>query len=359
MKIAFVIESLSQGGSERQMLRLAESLYKNGFDVCIIAYHDNEFYQIDNQLEKCVRVIETPSRVRRVLSITKELKNYRPDVVISYIQYSSMYALVSTLGMPRCKHIISWRSYSPQFLNKKFIRILDLFNKRVSAIVCNSRHGYRLWKERRPKDINKLHVIFNLFADLKTDDEYKYSNDKPKRIIVPARFAKVKNPDKLVQAYSRLSSEERASLRIDWFGSDGNDKEYCDKVRNDIIQNDLSEYIHVYPASKQIYSEIARADIVGLFSESEGFPNAICEGMILGKTVLMTKVSDYADLVSDNGYCCESTVDGIEVGLKWAASLTYNELNAMGNRSKLKAEEMFNYSKELQKWTLLFQQSQE
>lgn len=359
MRIAVIVESLSQGGSERQMLRLSEALCIKGFDIQIIAYHHGNFYQIDGRLEKYIQIIETPSKVKRILSVRRILKKFRPDVIISYIQYPTIYALLASFGMTKCKHIISWRNFNPNFFRKSYIRLLNAFGNRIIAIVCNSCNGYNLWKERRPKDINKLYVIYNLFPKLENYTGYRYIEGMPKRIIVPARFASVKNPDKLVKAFSNLSLAEKECLRIDWFGADGNDKKYCTEVREYIEQKGLSEYIHIFPASNDIYLEMAKSDIVGLFSKSEGFPNAIGEGMILGKTILMTKVSDYYDMVSDNGYCCEATVEGIEAGLKWAAALRDGELNKLGTNSKIKADAMFNFEKELEKWIDIITQRRE
>ncbi len=350
MKVAFLLESFSQGGSERQMIRLAEGLHKRGYEIKIIVYHKGNFYQVEGALSECVRIIDTTSRIGRILSIRRELKLFKADVLISYVRYATFYSLLASTGLRNCKNIISWRNYNPNFFDDWYSRFLKLYRNKIIGIVCNSRNGFDTWKEHCPKDTDKLHVIYNLIPQLKNNTNYRYQTPSLKRIIVPARLHRIKNPDKLVEAFSRLSAEEKDALRIDWYGADGNDKEYCDDVRSLVVEHGLSDYIHFLPASNDIYAEISRSDIVGLFSESEGFPNAICEGMMLGKAILMTKVSDYSDMVSDNGYCCDATVDEIELGLKWAANLICEDLNNLGINSKQKADVLFNYDKELQKW---------
>lgn len=80
-------------------------------------------------------------------------------------------------------------------------------------------------------------------------------------------------------------------------------------------------------------------------SFSEGLPNAVCEGMALGKPILMSAVCDAGNLVQEgiNGFLFdphspESIADAIARFVK----LTPEERDRMGRASRAKAEVLFD-----------------
>jgi glycosyltransferase involved in cell wall biosynthesis len=101
---------------------------------------------------------------------------------------------------------------------------------------------------------------------------------------------------------------------------------------------------------------MATADIIALFSDVEGMPNSIIEGMALGKPILMTKVSDFKLLVDEqNGIIVEdSSIASIKKALITASQLSAVQLERMGNASKTKAVQLFESEKILQQWMQLF-----
>jgi glycosyltransferase involved in cell wall biosynthesis len=87
--------------------------------------------------------------------------------------------------------------------------------------------------------------------------------------------------------------------------------------------------------------------VVGLFSEYEGLPNAVCEGMACGKPILMSDVCDARCLVEDgkNGFLCDPhSPESIAKALKNIIRLTNAQLQEMGQESRRKAEILFDMS---------------
>ena len=84
-----------------------------------------------------------------------------------------------------------------------------------------------------------------------------------------------------------------------------------------------------------IFEIMSRADCIGLFSTVEGLPNAICEGMMLKKPVLMSKVSDYEFFESSGGVilCDPMDVDSIKSALISLIDTPWNELKSMGEKN--------------------------
>ena len=87
----------------------------------------------------------------------------------------------------------------------------------------------------------------------------------------------------------------------------------------------------------------------------EGLPNAICEGMMNGKPIIMTKVSDYADLVDDtNGVLCDwDNPESIKYALLDAMQWSVDELREKGINSKNKAENLFSSKVIMNQWIKL------
>ena len=94
------------------------------------------------------------------------------------------------------------------------------------------------------------------------------------------------------------------------------------------------------------------ADIVGLFSKLEGLPNAICEAMMIGKPIIMSKVSDYINLVDEeNGFLCDwDNPNSIKIALEQAIFLNDKELIKMGLKSKIKADKLFSSEVIVNQW---------
>ena len=105
--------------------------------------------------------------------------------------------------------------------------------------------------------------------------------------MIVAAIIALKNLNGLVEAVNLLTNEEKEILRIDWYGSDGNDKSR--NKRNKIRDITLIMYLVFEPTL--LYMKSSNGNAVGLFSHLEELPNAVCEGMSAGKPVIASNVS--------------------------------------------------------------------
>src|SRR5690606_7027768 len=124
-----------------------------------------------------------------------------------------------------------------------------------------------------------------------------------------ASFQRVKNPSGVVNALAMLNKFERSKIHIQWYGQIevANFGSALFEEALDIIKsNNLEDVLELYPPTKDISDIMHSADFVALFSELGGMPTSICEAMMLGKPIIMTRVSDYSRLIDDsNGFLCE------------------------------------------------------
>lgn len=120
------------------------------------------------------------------------------------------------------------------------------------------------------------------------------------------------------------------------------------EINND---NQLQNVISFRDKTKQIGDVMNAADFVALFSYVEGLPNAICEALALGKPIIMTRVSDYCSLVSDNGFLCETPEPlSIATSLKNAIKCDFSQIKSMSEKSFKIYEQIFSTEKSLNQW---------
>ena len=106
----------------------------------------------------------------------------------------------------------------------------------------------------------------------------------------------------------------------------------------------LEDIFTFYPPTLDIYDHMRQADAVALFSHFEGFPNALCEGMMLAKPVIATRVSDIPLILQDpeNAFLCESNdVSSICEALHRFLATPTGVLQTMGQRNREKALALF------------------
>ncbi len=353
-RVAFVLSSLAQGGSERQMVNLAKAIASNGFIVDVIVYYNTDFYKLSesSSLVNYIK-LECRSRFDRFIKIHEYYKKYRPDIVISLVDTSAIYCLISSVGI-KSKIILTWRNNNERVFNSFIVKCMDAMNDKIVAIVCNSENGKRLWISHRPKDIKKTTVIYNLIAEHISEDNKKKELHNIRTIIVAARVVKDKNAEGLLHALSKLTYEQKKRIRVVWYGRPDDSKEYYNHIIELHNSLNLDGVIEFRDAIANIGEMMEQADAVGLFSHREGFPNAICEGMQRGKPIIMTKVSDYERLIKGNGFLCETNdTEGIYQSLKKFVDCSEEELDIMGRNSLKIFEQLFDNYVSLEKWLRL------
>ncbi len=354
-RIVFLLESLSQGGSERQMLYACKAMAEAGNSVRIFQYSTGNFYgELASNIG--VELIQAPldNKFHKLLWIRKELKKTQPDYIVALVKSASMYAFITSLGLKNTQLILSWRFADATVFSKSYNLILNVFKNKIKTVICNSYNGSNLWIANRPQDREKVQTIYNVVnVNVSSTDRYVESNKI--EITVPARVQKVKNPEMLIEGLNAAKRETKDAIHISWYGRDESGGKYRQQLNDYITKLGLSESIWFYDATNDIYSKMRDSDMIALFSSREGFPNAICEGMLLSKAILMTAVSDYKYMVdATNGYLIEKlSKDSIAGTLNCIAKKSKKELREMGKASFLKGSILFDNKSNSDKWAEL------
>lgn len=361
-RVVLFVDNLGSGGAQRQVVNVAQLLKQNGYDVEVLVYSDIPFYKCFlDEAEIPLALIDAKSNVSRLLKIRKWINRSGADVVIAFLETPGFISCFSKIGHKKWKLITTERSAKKSTFTSRRGKIYNYFERYSDAKVGNSANAINMWKEYYPQYNDKYSVIYNHVVVPKdyTVKSHNYLADGKLHLTVAASYQELKNPIRVIKAVSLLSQEQKQKLELHWYGrtevTTGN-TEVFERSQRLIAEYGLENCILLHSETDKIYEIMAKSDAVGLFSTVEGLPNTICEAMTIGRPVIMSRVSDYDVLVSDNGFLCDAdSVESIRDALSAAISATSESLAVMGESSKKKAELLFTPSKITQQWSELIE----
>lgn len=346
---------MGSGGAQRQIVNLALLFSSRGHKTKILTYDEASFFKDildDYNIEyKC---ISSKTILGRIFKIRNAIRQGEQNVVISFLETPNFLASVSTIGGRKWKLITNERSAKPESFVSTKSKIFKWFERYSDRIVTNSIKAAELWAIHYPKYKNKLETIYNPI--LIQNDELNYVVRKNGRIciVVAASYQKNKNIIGLIEAVNKMRIEDRNKFTIEWYGrieATIGDSSIYENAKDLLVKYKI-ENIKLNSETKNITNIMREADYVCLISKIEGLPNTICEGMMLGKPIIMSKVSDYHTLVDNsNGFLCDpNDIDSIKSAILNAINTTDNNIVTMGIRFKEKARKLFDKDKIVDKW---------
>jgi glycosyltransferase involved in cell wall biosynthesis len=352
MKILCVIDSLGSGGAQRQLVELALGFKEQGHEVSFLVYHQLNFYKkilVENNI--LVFEIIEPNYLKRLLKMRKFIRGGGYDAVLSFLEAANFISELAGLPRRKWKLIVGERSANPNILKSLKLRAFRWFHLFADYVVANSYENMRMVRKINlllPK--RKCKVIYNMIDLEKWQPAADYTPRKEGkfRLVIAASHQYLKNLNGLVEAVNLLAEKEKDHLIIEWYG---------DKIKEPFFDNsfpegllkikkyELDNIIKFSPAIKSINEKIQYADAIGLFSFYEGLPNAVCEGMALGKPVIISNVSDNASLIIENkgGFLFNpKEPESIAGAIRKLINLSNEELVKFGNFNRKRATELFN-----------------
>lgn len=345
IRIAFIIDKLEPGGTQRQLVMLAAALTDCGYEIETLVYHRNGFFA-DDLAEVGVSVNYVPFRnkVHLVHAMRKAIQKSRPDVVISCLPGPN--ALMGLIGMfrrkfafitsERCLDIAgkSWKSfvrYGPHFL--------------ADAVICNSQSQHHHILEVFPRLENRTQAITN-GVDLERFAPTQPPPNRPEqlRILVLARIHPQKNPFTLVEAMAMIREEQpQLDVTVDWYGSRYWKDDYYAQLEAVIERQSLKEVFRLHEAVRNVEQLYRETDVVCLPSLYEGTSNVICEAMACAIPLLVSRTGDNSRLVEEgqNGLLFDAySARDIANTILQFANQPYETRQEMGLTGRKKVEAM-------------------
>lgn len=333
MKVVLLIDSLTQGGAQRQIVGLAKLLKEHGQEVLLLTYHEIPFYAPyldENHVTH--RVVENAKGpLKRIWRIRQELKQEKPDIVISYLDVPNMLACLAKMMGVKAKLIVSERN-TTQHLTRQ-ARLKFFLYRWADHVVPNSLSQADFIAHHFPSLLPKVTTISN-FVDL---DVFKPAEKKTVsnrlRIIGAGRIEPQKNILLFIQAVAQ-ARQQGCDIRVDWYGRKSHGFQQYEQA---VKEHHLEDCFFFQDPTNDIVSKYQQSDLFCLPSLYEGYPNVLCEAMACGLPVICSDVCDNAKIMEDNenGFLFYAKdVESIVVAIKKYYDLEEGEKLQMGIYSR-------------------------
>ncbi len=301
LHIVFAIHSLRAGGAERVVSILVNQLSQNPrYKISIITFtgvQESPFYPTDKRVNLIgLGDIENKKKslLKKAYNIVngswkfwKALRAQKPDVLISFIDTVNFLSLLLTRGS-KLPVIVSER-YDPTTFKRNWVTkvLRRLTYPFAMGIVAQSSLVARFLGKRLA---SKVKIIGNPVSQPKKHADQKVKSTAVK-IISVGRLIPSKRMDFLIAAFRQVQARyPKAQLVI---CGDGPERESLERL---IKELGLEKNVKLLGTVKDVEGELTKAQIFAFASESEGFPNALCEAMAVG---LVPVITDYGSSTRD------------------------------------------------------------
>lgn len=334
-KILLITEGLGSGGAERQICGLAVMLTKTGYSCRLITYSDKHFYEsyirqngVDYQY-----LPELLNKNTRVLNVARYVRQYKPDVIISYLPSVNMTMCLARFFFD-AKLVVSERNNNTCITRKDKVQF-NLY-RMADAVVPNSNSQGEFIRRNFAFLSKKVHPIIN-FVDVNrfTPSEMPVQNDVL-RIVTVARYTQQKNVLTYLKAVCMIK-EMGLNVHFDWYGDKKHNAEYYAEIEKEYQRLDILDYMTLHDPNQKIEEEYRKADIFCLPSLFEGYPNVVSEAMSCGLPILCSNVYENPYIVEDgvNGFLFDpKKSEAIAEAINKMVNLTREERMEMGKRNR-------------------------
>jgi glycosyltransferase involved in cell wall biosynthesis len=296
LTIAYLIDSLSYGGAERQLDLLVRALPPTITPVIISLSEDIDPF--GTALRKSgfdVVAIERRAHmdVKRLWEAVRAIRSRGTGLVHGFLDAANAYAYASarTLRLP------VMLSLQSEILRVPGARgaVLSMMLRRADRVLVNSTAGAELLRTRIGVSEGRILHIRNWIdpSRLGGPRDLPSAGSHP-TIGFVGRFAPAKRLTLLVEVFQnllRIIPDARLVLQGD--GSD----------RADVIERvermGLGESVRIVPPDPDVAGTLRRLHAFVLTSSFEGLPNAAIEALSMGVPIVATDVGDLGELVID------------------------------------------------------------
>lgn len=282
MRLLFVNSSLTDGGSERAMVRVANQMVAFGHDVHMLLVRDKKHvYQVDPRIKLIQFSYDSLSKVKtliiRLSLIRRYVRAVKPDCVISFMWDINVMTLAATLGLGS-RVVVSERAFPGSKERNRMAKYLEALFYRFAAAIVYQTEGARKYCPARLKSSSC--VIPNVVA---VPDVAPYMGRRTKRVVSIGRLTGQKNHAMLLHAFSEFCKLHE-DYRLQIFG-DGELRTELTELASSLHISDKVDFCGFV---NDVSSQINDASMFVLPSNFEGISNAMTEAMALGLPVICT-----------------------------------------------------------------------
>ncbi len=365
--VALFIPTLGMGGAERQVLELAKGIDKNRWNVLILTNSVHPSHEAEVACRLGIRIVFLNKKHKllypfKLLSI---LIREKPSILVAYLISAQAYALSIRFFVPKIKFIFSVRDaldYSLYHgrIGSFFGLLLDRGAALVDCYIFNSVAGRNI-KGYLP--ISKTKVIPNGI------DTHRYAPDNASRtylmhelaITLNGPFVGIIGNVSVYKGYDTLIHSARKVLdlipEVHFVAIGNHDSTLGQEMERLVGELKLSSVFHFLGSRSDVHKLAPAFDVLCSSSVTEGFANAICEGMACGVPCVVTNVGDSAAIVGETGVVVPvSDPDALAAGIVKLLLLSEEDRRRLGGAARMRIVELFSTSRMVEATEQIFEQ---
>jgi glycosyltransferase involved in cell wall biosynthesis len=364
-KFLFIIDNLSTGGAQRQMINLALGLTQRGYQVEIFCYAPGDLLAqplVDAGIQIHWHLKSSRYSPDVILALRELINRGHFNLVLSFLTTPNFYAILAgrILMLHRIPVIVSERFCDlPQGVSliERFSR---QFYRLATHVVTNSHHQRNNLANLYPWLRTHISTIYNGYdlnnfipADVEPDGH-------PLQILTIASVSRYKNGLCLVEALNLLHQRDGLMPHVDWIGQlvmKGDRLMYLNEMKQAIERYGLGEQWQWLNQRSDIVNQLHHHDVLVHPSFGEGLPNVVCEALACARPVIVSDTLDHNRLVSngESGYLFDyQDPSDLAEKLKMFIRLTPDERRKMSQCGREFAEEHLSLERFVDEYERLF-----
>jgi len=303
-KIAYIIDQLGTGGTERQLKILIDNLDPSIFDISLFLLRgDKEHYLKPKNISTYLLDINKLASLDcffKLLKLSRTLKKEKYQIIQTFFQDSTIIGALAGKIVGINEIIISIRDML-FWAKPAELKIMQLMMKLSDKIVVNSK---AVKQKIKPLCKNtSVQIIYNGILTGKAFERNNRDKDALKKefnldnklivTLVSNYNRQIKRVDLLIEAVPHIIKEVPAYFII---VGDGWMRESLEKRVKEL---NIEKYIKFTGLRNDVENILKGSDIALNTSDSEGFSNSVIEAMRAGLPVAATNVSGNKELIKN------------------------------------------------------------
>ena len=302
IRVCFLIDRLSVGGTESQLLGLIRHLDPSRVvpSLCLLDGEDATSRSLEPEccpvLRLGVRSIRSPRALTQAVRFAHYLRREKIGILQVYFLDSAFFGVV--VGrLAGVRHVLRVRNNLGYWLKPGQKSPLRAVNRLFSLNLTNSDLGREALVEQEGIDPSRIRVLDNGI------DLDRFANPAPvparragapRRIGVVANLRPVKGLDVFLRA-AALVARDYSDVQFAIAG-EGPERARLEALAAEL---DLTDRVRLLGLVSDVPSFLADLDVVVQSSLSEGLSNAVIESMAAGRPVVATAVGANPSLIQD------------------------------------------------------------
>ena len=354
VKVVVLVDSLAQGGAERQALEVARRLPADRFETVLCTLRDDMAYAhlLPPGLRRFVIGSKNPFAIARRLHAF--LAAEKPDIVHSFLEPSNFWNRLVAPGVGRPIVISSVRC---RLMRPRFAVLEKLLARRCHAVVVNSVGVERELVHWQRVPARKIRLIgnfvdFERFRPLPDDVRARMRASlglAGPTFLMPGRITIMKHQLGLAAALGRLKRRGQLPPRARFLLAGRVSQGWTSQLFRRLVRSrGLQEHVRYLGPVAGIEEIYAAADWVILPSLWEGLPNAALEGHACERPLLLSHAANLDGIMADGETGFEFRTGAIEPlaqAIARALATPAEAAQAMGRAGRVRVLQRFSNEK--------------